>query len=534
MRRRIWWAVLLAAGAAWGWDENPRRGGELRVALQAEPRTQDPHLAADEPSELIRYLTAGFLVRIQRQSQTAEPEIASRWEVLNGGRGLRLQLRAGVRFAGGKPVTPADVCYSMRRLLDPKLDAPNGDALRAASGGVECRAAGPAAVDLAFQRPLPAAERWLDGIAIVPDASQPPFPALGPFLAGEQQAGAFVLLRRNPDYWKRDDRGGALPYLDAIRLEIQRNRDFEFARFRKGELHLMNNLDPDNFERLRGTAARDLGVSLDNEFLWFNQVAAAPLPSRKKAWFRQTEFRRAVSLAIRRDDLARVVFKGHASPALGPVSPANKAWFNPQVTPKPADPKAALALLAQAGFRRENGVLKDAGGQAVEFSIVTNAGNKGRERMAAMIQQDLAELGMKVAVVPLDFPSLIERIAKTYQYEACLLGLLSSDLDPNVQMNVWVSSAANHQWNPNQKSPETPWEAELDRLMQQQATETDARKRKQAFDRVQQIVAEQAPFIYLVDRHALVAIGPQVGNASPTVLRPQTLWNAERLFLRQP
>jgi len=514
--------LLATLAVALAVDDAPRRGGELRLAIQAEPRSLDPHVASDEPSEIVRYLTAGYLVRINRKTQTTEPELAMRWSALEGGRVIRFELRSIVK------VTPADVCYSLQRILDPKLESPTGDALREVSGGITCRPAGARTVDLRFKRVVPAAERWMDGVAIVPDEAKPPFPALGPFELAEQKPGAYLLLRRNPNYWQRDR-----PYLDAIRLEIQRNRDFEFARFRRGELHIVNNLDPETFDKLPGVA-RDLGASLDNEMLWFNQVAAAPLPAYKKAWFVKTGFRRAVSLAIHRDDLARVVFHGHASPAVGPVSPANQQWFNAKLRVEAADPKAAIALLAREGFRLDGSVLKDNEGHAVEFSIVTNSGNKVRERMAAMIQQDLAALGVKVAVVPLDFPSLIERIMKSFDYEACLLGLISSDLDPNVQMNVWLSSSANHQWNPNQKSPATPWEAEIDRLMLEQATQADAKPRKAAFDRVQEIVFEQAPFLYLVDRHALVALSPVVGNADPAVLRPQTLWNAERLYLRQP
>jgi peptide/nickel transport system substrate-binding protein len=96
-------------------------------------------------------------------------------------------------------------------------------------------------------------------------------------------------------------------------------------------------------------------------------------------------------------------------------------------------------------------------------------------------------------------------------------------------MNIWLSSAANHQWNPNQKSPETPWEAVIDRLMQSQTAAQDPAKRKIFFDKVQQIAREETPFIFLVNPNALSAISPNVKNVSPAKLRPQIYWNAERL-----
>jgi peptide/nickel transport system substrate-binding protein len=99
-------------------------------------------------------------------------------------------------------------------------------------------------------------------------------------------------------------------------------------------------------------------------------------------------------------------------------------------------------------------------------------------------------------------------------------------------MNIWMSSSANHQWNPNQKTPATPWEAEIDRLMQAQASNPDPVRRKALFDRVQEIVWEQAPVLYLVNTDALVAASPALRNLSPAVLRPQLLWNVDRLYFQ--
>jgi peptide/nickel transport system substrate-binding protein len=148
-----------------------------------------------------------------------------------------------------------------------------------------------------------------------------------------------------------------------------------------------------------------------------------------------------------------------------------------------------------------------------------------------MVQEDLGKLGIKANVVTLDFPSLVERISQRFNYEAAMLGFRNVDLDPNGQMNIWLSSAENHAWNPQQKSPETAWEAEIDRLMHAQASSADPKKRKESFDRVQEIVAEQAPFIYLVNQNALSAVSSAVEGANPGILSPQTFWNAERLTL---
>lgn len=107
----------------------------------------------------------------------------------------------------------------------------------------------------------------------------------------------------------------------------------------------------------------------------------------------------------------------------------NKLWFNQKLKPHAFDRKLALHELELDGFRLQGDVLRDIGGHPVEFSVITNAGNKDREQMAAMIQQDLRAIGIRLNIVTLDFPSLIERITRTFNYEACLLGFMN-DLDP--------------------------------------------------------------------------------------------------------
>jgi len=510
-------------------------GGELNFCLHGEPKTFNPILVDDEASESIRYLTGGVLIRLNRQTQALEPALASSWSVSRDRRTITFHLRKGVYFSDGTPFSAADVAYTFRLLLDANTHSPTGDAFRSGEGTVEVRISAKDTVVIRFPSPIAGLERLFDQVAIMSERSpKKEMAVLGPFDVSDYKAGSYVLLRRNKNYWKRDTGGNSLPYLDSIRLDIQRNRDIELVRFRRGELQLINRLDPEQFERLQRESpgvAKTAGTGLDAEELWFNQSPAAPLPDYKKAWFRTTEFRKAISLAINRGDLSRIVYKGFAKPAYGPVSPSNHFWFNTQLEEPKYDPQQALRLLAQAGFRYENATLKDQAGNSVEFSIVTNSGNAAREKMTAMIQQDLAQVGIKVNLVTLDFPSLIERITRTFAYDACLLGLVNTDLDPNGQMTVWLSSGENHQWNPNQKAPATTWEGEIDKLMREQASAPTDRQRKLKFDRVQQIVSEQQPFIYLINKDVLTAVSPSVVGATPVVLNPPAFWNVESLRL---
>jgi peptide/nickel transport system substrate-binding protein len=521
--------VLLGLGGALAVSS----ASELRFCLRADPKTFNPLLVEDEPSETIRYLTGGVLIRLNRYTQELEGELAAKWKVSENGRRIDFELRPGLRFSDGTPFTCEDVVYTMRQLMDPALHTPVGDSFRSAPGPVESRCVGSSAVMVRFPAQVAALAMQFDQVAILSAHSAVKESAvLGPFAVGEYKPGAYVLLRRNPNYWKRDANGHPLPYLDSIRLEIQQNRELELLRFQRGELDIVNKLDPDMYDRLSAQmphAVLDAGPSLDWEVAFFNQVENAPLPEYKRRWFRSDDFRRAISQGIRRDDLVRIVYHGHARAAVGPVSTANHFWLNSALQPPSGSETAALALLEHAGFRRSGGTLLDRDGNKVEFSMITNAGNKLHERMLALIQQDLARLGIQLNVVTLDFPSLIERISRTFNYEAVLMAFTNVDLDPSGQMNIWVSSAANHQWNPNQKTPATSWEAEIDKLMVEQGGSQDRAKRKLYFDRVQQIAADQVPILFLVNPNALSAVSPNVKNVTPAVLRPQIYWNVEHL-----
>jgi peptide/nickel transport system substrate-binding protein len=533
MRRRMVGLILLLGsliGSSTGADE-------LRFYLHSEPKTFNPALVDDDASETIRYLTGGVLIRLNRRTQRPEPELATAWKVSADARTITFQLRQGIHFSDGTPFSATDVKYTMDVLMDPAVHSPTGDAFRSGHSKVNTVVLATDRVSVTFPATVAGLEKLFDQVAIVSAVSpHKEMAVLGPFYVAEYKPGISLYLRRNPNYWKRDAAGNALPYLSGVGLEIQSNRDVEMMKFTRNEIHLINSMDADYFDKLSRTApgkVRDAGPSLDSEQMWFNQVANAPIPRYKLDWFQSRNFRRAVSAAINRGDLCKVVYGGHATPARGPVSPANQVWFDAHLPEVRFDQSYAMRLLREDGFRIEGGKLLDRTGHTVEFSMVTNSGNRSRQRMAMMIQADLRAIGITVNIVALDFPSLIQRISETFQYEAALLGMTNLELDPNSQMNVWLSSSDEHQWNPRQKTPATAWEAELDRLMRAQASSMDDNARKRSFDQVQEIVADQAPFIYLVNKNALMGVSPLLLGVDPVAARPQTYWNIERIRMAQ-
>ncbi len=522
-------AVVCAAQAA------PRLPGELVWTIGYDPKTFDPAKVDDQESETVRYLTAGVLLRFNRLTQNVEPELAQSWNVSPDGKTLTFTLHSGLEFSDGSQLTARDVVWSLRRVVLEGTAAPVAQVFGSA-GGVTVDAPNDATVVVHLPKRVIAIGKVFDEIAIEP-ANRPSEARVtsGPFFLSDYRRSQFVRLRRNPHFTLKDSAGNALPYATGIRLDILENMEQQIRLLQRGDYDLIDSLPPDYFELLRKRApgmVRDLGPSLNTEQMWFNQSPASPLPAWEKAWFQNRAFRVAVSQAIHRSDLARIAYLGHATPAYSFISPANSFWYNRSLTAPHTDVAAAKAGLAAAGFRMQGSVLVDRTGHPVKFSILTNSGNAARAKMATLIQQDLGSLGMQVTVVTLDFPALIERLMHTQDYEACLLGLENVDPEPNAMLNIWLSSSPNHQWNPAEKTPATPWEAEIDRLMNRQAASATDAERKKDIDRVQQIVADEEPFIYLVYPNALVAMSPKLQGVQPAVLEPQLTWNVEQLHVQ--
>jgi peptide/nickel transport system substrate-binding protein len=208
-------------------------------------------------------------------------------------------------------------------------------------------------------------------------------------------------------------------------------------------------------------------------------------------------------------------------------------WVNQSIPHPQRSLETARQLLKSAGFTwNAPGDLLDRNGQQVEFSIATSSSNAQRMKMATLLQDDLSQLGMHVHIVPLDFRAMVDRVFQSFDYEAAIMALGGGDADPNPEMNVWLSSGSTHLWRMNETQPATPWEREIDQLMNQQMVTLDYHKRKKLYDRVQQIIAEQLPFIFLATPNILAGAKSEIGNFQPALLDHYTLWNADQIYLR--
>ncbi len=536
----------------------PPRGGRLVVSQASGPKTFNPLFATDTDTLGILNCVMSVLVRINRQTGEAEPELAESLTSSSDHRVLTIRLRPGVTFSDGHPLTADDVLFTFQVIYDPALRSSVRDVLDIEGGQIVVEKKDSRTITLTFPKPVATSERLLDSVHILPkhrleadyragrfasrwDLSTPPqeIVGLGPFRLKEYVPGERTVLVRNPHYWKRDPAGRPLPYLDEITFLIVPDRSTRVLKFQQGELDLLSPLTPEEVARLEPqVAARririyDLGPSLICEVMWFNlNPRARSLSPTKLAWFQDVRFRQAVSFAINRQALIDVVFAGKAAPVWGPV-PTTSPWFHQGVKTYPYDPLRAKALLAEAGFRDRNGdgVLEDAQGNALAFTLVTNAGNPLRERMGLMIQEDLKKVGIRVNFAPIETKTMLDRLARGTDYEAGLLAIAAGDTDPSSLRNFLLSSGSNHWWNPQQPTPATEWEKRIDELLNEFLTSGDQRRRKALFDEVQTILSEQVPLIYLVARDLIVGAKPTVGNLKPGLLPDPLLWNAEELYV---
>jgi peptide/nickel transport system substrate-binding protein len=539
-----------------------RYGGRLVVGERSEPKTLNPVTATDAVSREVFERLHGDLIEINRSTQKTEPALAKSWRMSPDGRTFTLKLRKGIRFSDGHPFNADDVVFSFTVYLDEAVSSPQRDLLLIDGKALTISKLDQYTVRFSLPRPYAAAERLFDSFAILPrhilekpyregkfvqawPLNAPPAEVvgLGPFRVKQYWPGQRILLERNPYYWKADRENHRLPYLDELVFLFVGTEDAQVMRFEAGETDLINRLSSENYFLLSNEQSRsrsqlaDLGPSLEYNFLVFNQndLAGKKLDgiARKQVWFHDQKFRQAVSAAVDRDSIVKLVYGMRGTALWGNVGPGNKMWVNQSIPHPQRSLETARQLLKSAGFTwNAPGQLLDRTGQPVEFSIATSSSNAQRMKMATLLQDDLSHLGMQVHVVPLDFRAMIDRVFQSFNYEAAIMGLGGGDADPNPEMNVWLSSGGTHLWRMNEAQPATAWEREIDQLMNEQMVTLDYRKRKKLYDRVQQIISEQLPFIFLATPNILAGAKAEVGNFQPALLDHYTLWNADQIYLR--
>ena len=357
---------------------------ELRFSIAGDPKTFDPLHIEESNSQTIGYLTSGVLVKVNRATDQLEPELAESWEIKDSGRTITFHLRAGLKFSDGTPLTaarcgphPKPRARSQRRLTR-RRHLPLS---RRPSGSPRHR---PARYHDPLQAPKAGLDRIFDQLGITSGFARETSRQRRAVLRRPSTSRAIISASRAipttgsttpPDIRFRISIPSAWIFsrttTSSSRVSCAANRRLSTASNPKASTALPKKSPP-----LPATSAHRSTTNSSGS------TKHPPKPCRTGSGNGSPPppFAMASADAIHRDDIARIVYRGHAHPAASPVSTANKFWFNAALKAPVGDATASLKILAAEGFKLRDGVLRDRDGHPVEFSIVTNSGNRPRER----------------------------------------------------------------------------------------------------------------------------------------------------------
>ncbi|MBI4593101.1 MAG: peptide-binding protein, partial [Candidatus Rokubacteria bacterium] len=231
--------------------------------------------------------------------------------------------------------------------------------------------------------------------------------------------------------------------------------------------------------------------------------------------FADSRVRQAFAHAINKQELIDGVLLGLGREATGPYKPGT--WvYNPNVKTYAYNPARARHLLAQAGWKAQNtdGLLVR-NGKPFTFTIMTNQGNDERRKVAEIIQASLREIGVGVEIKTLEWSSFIREYIRKRRFEAIILGW-GIGYDPD-QYEIWHSSKTGSD-ELNHISYANP---EVDELLERGRSSCVGAERKQSYDRLQEVLAEDQPIVFLYFREALPAVAARVHGivGSPNGIR---------------
>jgi peptide/nickel transport system substrate-binding protein len=539
--------------------EVPARGGGIVATTRTDPPTFNRIAQSVIATDLFAFLTQGRLVRINRATQEVEPWLAERWETSADAKTFTLTLRDGVVWSDGTPFTAADVVFTFEAIYDARTASPLASSLSVGGRPLSVSAPDARTVVVTYPEVFGPGIGLLDTVTIMPKhklagaladgtfakawaADTPPaeLVSLGPFVLVEYRPAERLIFERNPHYWRRDERGVQLPYADRLTLELVPEQDAEIVRLQAGQSDFMQQpLRATDVETLRGLQADrraqvlELGVSTEADSFLFNLRPAKWANDPRAAWLPRKEFRQALAHAVDREAFANTVFLGAAVPIHGPVTPGNKRWFWPGIPRYEFSREKALALLAGIGLshRDEDEWLEDDRGTEARLTVLTFRGNAVLERGAAVVSAAFRKVGVAADVVPLEANAVRQRVIGG-DFEAAFIQFSASNPDPALSRDFWVSDGSAHFWNPNQKTPATEWERQIDELMAKQAGTADEQARRRIFNDVQRLFAENLPILYFAAPRVYIGASARLMNLQPALTRPPLMWSVDTLALR--
>ena len=542
-------------------------GGELIASTIGEgPKTFNPFNCKDNISSLMAGIMYDGLLSSDPITGQPIPKLAKSFSISDNGKDYIIKLRHGIKWTDGKPITADDVVFTWNDIIFAGLgDTSTRDSIIIDDKLPTVKKINDYTVVFSTPKPfapfirmlstpiapkhifMPAVKKGPQYFDSFLSTNTPPkdFVTSGAFKLKEYVPAQRVVFERNPNYYEINTKDQKLPYLDKIIYLIVGDLNNEVLKFEAKELDVISlqgskvarykSLEPHSDFKLYNlgpnTGTMYLSMNLNNRKNDKNQYYVDPI---KQKWFQDLNFRKAVDYAIDRKSMVFNIANGIGAP-LYTAESLNSIYLNKNLKPYDKDINKSKELLKKSGFYTDKkGRLFDKNGHRVEFNLYTNAGNTEREAIGVMVKQDLEDLGMKVNFKPIEFNSLVNKLVSTFDWDMVIMGLTGSPLEPNGGKNVWLSDGRLHMFN--QRTPQEgklgilSWEKELDEMFTKGALATKFEDRKKYYDRYQEIVYNEKPFIYIYSPVIIVAIRDKFKNIYPSSLNGIT-HNIEEIYI---
>lgn len=483
----------------------PVTGDSLIEGTIGEASTLIPLLATDASSHAVAGQIYNGLVKYDKNLNIVG-DLAESFDISRDGLNITFHLRHGVKWHDGAPLTSRDVLYTYRVTIDPKTPTAYAEDFKQVK---RITAPDLYTIRVSYDSPFaPALASW--GMSILPahllegkDITKSPLSrnpvGTGPYRFKEWVPGQKIVLEANNDYFE------GRPYIDRYIYRIIPDGSTMYMELKAGAIDLMT-LTPVQFARQ--TAAKSF-TSRFNKYRYPSSSYLYMGYNLRHPLFRDKRIRQAMTAAINKDELVQGVLFGMGQKAHGPIVPGRWA-YNPAVKDIGYDPRHAAELLAEAGWKEKNsdGILvKD--GRPFKFTILTNQGNQQRLMTAQIIQQRLLQIGIDVKIRVVEWATFLKEFVNKGDFEVVLLAWSISQ-DPDM-FDIWHSSKN----KPGELNFIGYSNAEVDRLLIEGRSTFDIEKRKRAYYRIQEILADEQPYTFLYVPDSLPVVSARIRGVEP-------------------
>lgn len=485
--------------------KEPQDGDILVMGSIGEPSNLIPPLASDTASAQVNGFLYVSLVRYNKDIEL-EPYAAESYEVLDGGKRLRFKLRKGIRWTDGVELTADDVEFTYKLMVDPQTPTAYSANYKLVK---EFTKIDKYSFEITYEEPFAKAlVSW--ALSIVPkhilegedllntQYSRNPIGA-GPFKFKKWEAGRRIVLEANDDYFL------GRPHLDGIVFRIIPDISTMFLELRANNLDIMG-LTPQQYLFQTGT---DDWKTYFNKFKYLSFGYNFIGWNQQSALFKEKKVRQALAYAVHKEAMIKAVLFGLGEPTVGPYTPGT--WmFNDKIVDYDFDPERAKSMLAEAGWTDSDGDgWLDRDGRKFSFTLMTNQGNEQRIKIATIAQANLRDIGIEVKVRTVEWAAFLKEFLDKSNFDAVVMGWTIPQ-DPDI-FNVWHSSKA-VPGGLNFIGYKNP---ELDKLLVQGRHVIDQEKRKVIYDKVQEILHEDQPYLFLYTPYSLPVVSSRFMDVSP-------------------